>query len=319
MQNRHLVIVAFVALIGAGLFLLWQENEQQKEQAIIKGVRAEAVSAVKDLLAGLSDSRITLDHGKITDADQKLLERISKKMEIFRFLFVNARGTTVLASRPGALGKRGIGEGAWAVIKTGKDVMELSRDRFKELRKYDSGKLKPVMILHVPAMDGDRFLGAVVVYMDYDHVLKTHIATTSLRAEVRRARQDAISLGATLMQRVTNPTAMLAYGNITESDAALIRRLMKEENVFRYVITNSRGVVVLASRPPHLGKTIAWPEFRAVKKGRVQTPIARKRYPELNRPGIPTVVIVHVPVMIQGKFRGAILSFMDISNGHGPK
>lgn len=140
--------------------------------------------------------------------------------------------------------------------------------------------------------------------------------TDQVREQTVRAqtKTHAVSWGKYVLDWLDNPTATLAYGKIGEKDQKMLEQVSVAGNIFRYRFFNSNGVVVLASRPEDLGKRDQAELFKNfLSKNRPVVRLAKGPFKDLKGNEAPVVTEAYVPVSHNGRFRGAIQIYVDVT------
>ena len=135
-----------------------------------------------------------------------------------------------------------------------------------------------------------------------------------------QARAEAVAWGEAVTSRLSDPDATFAYGKITEEDQELIALIGQAGSVFRYKFFNQDGVIVLASRLSDLGKRETAPNFKnIVQRGGQHIEVVTERFTELEGKvdGTPTVTEAFIPLMENGRFKGAIEVYIDTTRQTG--
>ena len=137
--------------------------------------------------------------------------------------------------------------------------------------------------------------------------------TTQMLEEL--AEQEAVRWGQVVNENMTDSDATFQFGTITESDQQLIAAIAQAGGVFRYKFFNQDGIIVVASRFEDLGTKNTKPYFvNDVMQGRTYAKVEREPFRELReRHGndVPFVVEAYVPVLKDGRFKGAIEVYVD--------
>lgn len=107
-----------------------------------------------------SDLDGLLRAGRISSADQDLLEFTSEAGRVFRYKVLNRNGVVVVASRVTDLGRVDTGPGFAAVVDTGGTAARVVDD------EYFGAEQITVTKAYAPLMAGAPFEGAVEVYVD---------------------------------------------------------------------------------------------------------------------------------------------------------
>ncbi len=157
----HLILLSASAclviftLVAVFFSVQWAEKEILKYDA-----QESAKSWAEFLREDLADLPLILDGRQLTSEDQRVIDSARKAGNIFRYKIFGANGLIVHASRPEDIGKTNTKPYFRDLVQHGKTYSKIEeQEDFGAARKH-------VSEAYAPVMDGDRFLGAIEVYVD---------------------------------------------------------------------------------------------------------------------------------------------------------
>ena len=176
-DKRLIFAIAVVALVGAGLGVIWT---QWVNASLLRHVGKNGAANWGDTLKKNLDLTRIYETGDLTPEARKILDTAARVTNVIMYRFYNAEGIVVAASHAEEVGKRVSDAFFRDVVARGKVHATTNVDQ-------SDGPVEHYTDVYLPEMRGGELKGALAVRVDLGHHLEKHregfsLATAGLAA-----------------------------------------------------------------------------------------------------------------------------------------